>query len=354
MNDSTTLSDFIQWARTNYPAQHYGLIISDHGTGLGGLATDAGSGGNWLNVTEWSTALATATSDGTDKIDVVFADACLMAMIEDAYQIRNYTDYYVASENLSWIPIPRRPTSGPYDEYVSSIGETTSPRDFAIALVNHYRNWLEDDHSSVGYTISAVDLAKLNDLVSATDALASELESHISDYSSQISNARADTQTFDQNNSKTLTQDDWYIDLWDFANEIKTQISNSTVQDAADSVMSAVDSYVIAEEHEDGILASGRSVQILDGSHGVSVHFPTQRTSFYDYTNYEFAFGAIWSRPQNALVQTQASDVEWGSMLVAYFNETQPDGPDIPDPPTLVSPLAPESSIYLPLVLRSR
>ena len=350
MNDPTTLGDFVQWARTNYPAQHYALIISNHGTGLGGLATDAGSGGDWLTVREWSTALATATSDGTHKIDVVFADACLMAMIEDAYQIRNYTDYYVASENLSWIPV--RSTSGPYDDYISSIGEATSPRDFAIALVNHYWNWLDTDYSSVGYTISAVDLAELNDLVSATNALASELNSQMPTYANQISDARAGTQKFDSNYSRTLTQEDVYIDLYDFANGIKAHTSDPTIQNAADSVMDAVQSYVIAEVHKDGVLGLGGNVQPLDGSYGVSIFFPPNASSFYNSTNYDFAVGATWPSSQDSLIRTQAGEVEWGPMLVAYFNETQPGGPDTPEPPSPVSPVAPECSIYLPLIVR--
>jgi len=40
-------------------------------------------------------------------------------------------------------------------------------------------------------------------------------------------------------------------------------------------------------------------------------------------------------------------------MLVTYFNETQPDDPDTPGPPSPVRPLVPESSIYLPLIVRN-
>ncbi|MCP4541020.1 MAG: hypothetical protein GY832_28120 [Chloroflexi bacterium] len=339
MNESATLSDFIQWARTHYPAQHYALIISNHGTGLGGLAIDAGSGSDWLTVTEWSTALATATSDGTDKIDVVFADACLMAMIEDAFQIRNYTDYYVASENLSWIPVSS--TSGPYDDYISSIEVTTSPRDLAVALVDRYRNWI-DAGSPFGYTMSAVDLAELNGVVSATNALASELNSQMSTYASQISQARMDVQKFDSNNSRTLTQADVYVDLHDFANEIKARISDTTIQDATDGVMDAIQSCVLAEAHRDGVLRLGESVQTLDGSRGVSIFFPPNASSFYNSTNYDFAVGATWPGSQSSLIRTQAGEVEWGPMLVTYFNETQPGGPDTPEPPPLVSPATPE------------
>ena len=354
MNEPATLNDFIQWARANYPAQHYVLIISNHGTGLNGLAVDSGSGGDWLQVKEWSSALAAATSDGADKLDVVFADACLMAMIEDAYQIRTYTDYYVASENLSWIPVSA--TSGPYDNYMSSVAATTSPRDLAMAVVDSYKNWLEADYPSVGYTISAVDLAQLSSLVTATNTLASELNGQMSAYANQVSAARADTQKFDSNYSRTLTGADVYIDLHDFAHEIK-RIDSLAVQAAADSVMSAVENYVIANSYKSGILSTGGSVQSLHGSHGVSIFFPPNASSFYNPENYDFAVGATW--PSSAASSQQLSagnDVTWGPMLVSFFGVTQPGGPVTEEPPPLVPPVPTfdETYVYLPLVVRNR
>ena len=40
MGDPQTLADFINWAKTTYPAEHYALIIVDHGTGISGVAED--------------------------------------------------------------------------------------------------------------------------------------------------------------------------------------------------------------------------------------------------------------------------------------------------------------------------
>ena len=308
-----------------------------------------------MTVKEWGTALADATSDGSDKIDVVFADACLMAMIEDAYQIRNYADYYVASENLIWIPAGA--TSGPYDDYVSGIGETTSPRDLAVALASSYRNWLDADFSSFGYTISVADLARMGDLVSATSALASDLNGKMHTYGSQISDARADTQKLDSLYPKTLTQDDTYVDLYDFAHQVKNHVADPAIKDKADSVMAAVQSYIIAEAHRDGVLGPGTSVQALGGCHGVSVFFPPNASSFYNSTRYDFATGTTWpgggSQRSASGIERDLSEVEWGPMLVAYFAETQPGGPNTPEPPSLASPIVAQPGVRLPLVLRS-
>ncbi|HHY57575.1 MAG TPA: hypothetical protein GYA08_19290, partial [Chloroflexi bacterium] len=55
-----TLVDFALWAMTNYPAQKYALILSDHGAGwLGGWNDDAPDEGSSLTINEIDQALAT-------------------------------------------------------------------------------------------------------------------------------------------------------------------------------------------------------------------------------------------------------------------------------------------------------
>ena len=50
----------------------------------------------------------------------------------------------------------------------------------------------------------------------------------------------------------------------------------------------------------------------------------------------------------------QGGEVEWGPMLVTYFNLTQPGGPVISEPPPLVSPQSPGAeSVYLPIVVKA-
>ena len=91
LGDSNTLSDFITWSRGRYPASYYGLVLNDPGTGLrGGMIdeTDKHSSGSdeWLSLSKMRDALDRVAKN--DKIDVLFVWACLMGMIEDAYQFR--------------------------------------------------------------------------------------------------------------------------------------------------------------------------------------------------------------------------------------------------------------------------
>ena len=47
-------------------------------------------------------ALATATNNGADRLDVLIMFACLMGMIEDGYEFRGYINHFVAFENEGW------------------------------------------------------------------------------------------------------------------------------------------------------------------------------------------------------------------------------------------------------------
>ena len=59
--DPQTLTDFVTWAVTNFPAKKYALILSDHGAGwVGGWNDDAPIEGSALSVDEIDQALAAA------------------------------------------------------------------------------------------------------------------------------------------------------------------------------------------------------------------------------------------------------------------------------------------------------
>jgi hypothetical protein len=105
MGDGNTLKNFLQWCRTNYPGyNNHVLIISNHGGGARGpkpgtkaVAWDETSGDDFLETMEVSTAIANAGYSTTDKLAIVGMDACLMATVEEAYQLRNVAKYFVTS-----------------------------------------------------------------------------------------------------------------------------------------------------------------------------------------------------------------------------------------------------------------
>jgi len=316
MADPNTLIEFVNWAKANYPADHYLLAVVNHGGGweptgvqqlVGeqeleptGIVWDATSE-DYMSTADLGIALESATSGGTDKLEVVFLDACLMQMIEVEYQIKDYANYLVASENEGWAP-------GPYTAYLSPITSTTTPEEVANIIVNEYHNAIANPH-----TISAVDLNELNNLASAVDNFAQKLISGLQSYKTQIENSRSACQKFDSQGDFDIDNHDTYIDLYHFAHLIKQNIADSTIQNAAQNVLTCVDSAVIAEEHRSGefIYKGGTYFYGLDNAHGISIYFPPFESATY-YNNYNDTNLAF------------VADKQWDEFLNLYLDDETP------------------------------
>jgi hypothetical protein len=293
MADPNTLIDFVQWAKSNYPADHYCLTLSNHGGGWkprgGGQPVPKGilwddTNGDYMSTAELGDALNSATSGGTEKLDVLFLDACLMQMIEVEYEVKGYSQYLVTTEYYGWGP-------GPYHDYISSITSTTTASQLATSIVNEYHSWWTD--LECAHTMSAVDLDPFG-LASVVGDFAQELTTGLSTYHTEIESSRTDCQKFDI---------DSYIDLYHFAYLIDQNIADATIQSAAQAVMTAVDDAVIAEAHDNG---GAGDYYPLDNAHGISIYFPASEDASY-YSNY------------NSGNLVFVADEGWDEFLAAFF-----------------------------------
>ncbi|HSM58366.1 MAG TPA: clostripain-related cysteine peptidase [Candidatus Sulfomarinibacteraceae bacterium] len=340
MGFPTTLSDFATWAMTEFPAQHYALVLDDHGSGLGGGLVDDTSGSS-MTLPEMKLALATIHEQTEQKIDVLYMAMCLMGMIEDAYQFRGHADYYVASEHLQWA------FHVPYYNYVAGITNTSTPAQVAQIFAGSYANRAETRNHP--YTISVVDMAQLDPLAVATQQLGAELDWYMEEISPTLTAVLTDVQRFDNRPPSGITPADTTIDLYHFADLVSLNLLDyGDIVTAGTAVMSAVDDAVIYERH--GSTAGTN----LDNSHGIAIFFPSNRSSFYHPDNYDFAVGANWDDVNAGAVgiEETAGGGSWGSMLVNYIQLVNPTGPDDSKPPPPRPKLLPETSLFLPLVVR--
>jgi hypothetical protein len=273
-------------------------------------------------------SLDSITGGGANPLDLLFMDACLMGMLEDAYQFRGQTGVYVASEDVTWSSM----RSNSHHDYFYATSPATTAAQMGQLIVDGYADWMEVRLSGYNYTLSAVDMAELDDLVTATNDLAGSLEANIATYGTQIQTSRLATIRY------------WwtsYIDLYDFADHIDANITDATIRADAQAVKSAVGEYVLAERH---------STNQAD-SHGVSIFFPSDSSSFYNPTRYDFAVGATWPGAIFSPGPEFALDAEnWGALLTHYI-QTFPGGPDVSEPPAPVSPQVPEE-LFLPVLIR--
>ena len=296
MGHPQTLIDFVNWAKTNYPADYYAVIIWDHGSGWQRRVeepiksiSDDWTSSDTITMPELRQALATITNSGADKLDIVGFDACLMAMEEVDYQIMPYADYRVSSEETE-----------PYDgwDYDASMtylisNPTCTAAQLSTRIVNDFINFYG---TSGDDTLSAVNLNNLNSLVTATSNLGNDLKNNLPLYRTQIESVKDNVEHFDSNGDHISDVHDYYVDLHHFATLIKGSISDPTIQNDAQNVMDAITNIVIAEGH-----GSQHS-----NSRGVSIYFPDPRYNVY-MTNYET--DVVFSQ-----------DTQWDEFLAAFFN----------------------------------
>ena len=92
MTSPNTLTDFIKWSASNYPADRYELLLWNHGGGTAlGFGYDEMYPDDMLSLSQIGNAL----SYSGIKFDIVGFDACLMGTIETAYMLEPYADYLV-------------------------------------------------------------------------------------------------------------------------------------------------------------------------------------------------------------------------------------------------------------------
>ncbi|MFN8472493.1 MAG: clostripain-related cysteine peptidase [Anaerolineae bacterium] len=339
MGDPTTLADFVNWARAQFPAEHYYLAIADHGQGTRGVAWDSTDGNSHITPAGLRQALATVTRDDQSRIDVLHYDTCLMAMLEEASQVDSYADYMIASENLAWSvfaynrytptdPPTRRAAPYVYRDAISEIGSGTTPRQLAkqIALAYHHHPLLAGEPR----TISVLQLSKTRLVVRAVDTLARALLASLPQHLAEIQAARQATQAFDSQGRFRIDPSDDYLDVYDLALKLADKVTDPGVHTAARGLVDALESeFIVAEHHQSGVWGSEQVLWSLDNAHGVSIYFPARGSTATDYAAYLgdslFAF---------------TQDTGWGEFLAAYVGllALPPDPLPHPDLPPMLTP----------------
>lgn len=120
MGDADTLTDFINYGVRSYPANHYGLILWNHGGGpVGGYGSDSHFDGDGLSLEEIREALGYSIM-ADSAFDFVAFDACLMGSVETAGCLDGYADYVIASPELE-------PQHGYDYRWMTALGDSLPP-----------------------------------------------------------------------------------------------------------------------------------------------------------------------------------------------------------------------------------
>ena len=99
-SNAETLKMAMNWMTENYEAKNYGLVLWGHADGwliwkkeLSRPRQSYGQDGTeWMNIPDMARALSTLP-----HLRFIFADCCCFQCVESAYELRNVTDYLIAS-----------------------------------------------------------------------------------------------------------------------------------------------------------------------------------------------------------------------------------------------------------------
>ena len=244
MVDPDTLSDFIQFSASEYPADRYMLILWDHGGGsLTAFGYDELFPGDSMSLDEIDTAL----KNGGVQFDIVGFDACLMATMETALVASQYGDYLVASEAVE-------PGTGwYYTNWLSALSENPAmdSLDLGKQIIDDYVKMSGGNSQT---TLSITDLAELSATAPAAfNAFSSSTSQLISgDGFDTVATARSGSRDF--STSSKINQ----IDLIHFAENLATTESNA-----------------LAETLREAVKYNRNSTNISHAN-GLSIYFPYQ------------------------------------------------------------------------------
>jgi len=307
MGDPANLVAFSTWAAANYPAEKYMMVLWNHGSGWlnqmsprrkKAIASDE-TDTDFLTMDELSSALEEALPSIGKKIDIIGFDDCLMAQIEVAYQLKEYADYIIGSEELM-------PDNGwPYGDVLAELSRNPNygKRELAVKITDIiYDSYLVLAASNT-ITISAIDLGKIDNLKNA-----------VINFADGMISVRKMPGIYNAISAVILPSVDYFgsasrdkyggVDLYDLAYkiELSTVVGYMGLKLAAAAVETAVNDCVIANSTGPEHWNSG----------GISINFPISYEAWFETNN-----------PDNYYSQLKfAKDTNWNYFLNNFYDNS--------------------------------
>jgi hypothetical protein len=304
--DPASLEKFVLYSMETYPSEKTMLVVQDHGFGWRGICKDETVPGYTLMpIDGLAGALKDVKAETGKAVDVLCMDACNMATIEVAYELRDAATYFVATETTM-------PFDGlPYEMFITSLvaHPEMSPREIAAEIVfdtvEYYSSQWDYSHiytyNQDFVTICAVDLARMGAVVDAFGSVADMLVDMMPEYRKEISEARGPALL---GKWTTMAGYEWMPDVYTFLCGLK-EIGDPDLNAAIDAYDLAIHDALVAEAH---------SKKYKDSLHGLNIWFPP---SFAQYNS----MGWVWARQfiYDDIGLDFVSETSWNGCLMAYY-----------------------------------
>jgi len=299
MGSPVTLQSFLAWAMKSYPADKYILDLWDHGGGWMYMSRDDTSHSR-MYIADISKAMAGAEQTVGHVVDVTLFEACTMAQVEVAYQLKSVTkvelgtEVTMDAEGPPWNWICATMEANP------SIAPLALGKIIADDYVLYYEMSKQDGGNGNGDvigTFSSIDEAKQVATAKAIDQLSLALIAKMSLYKSQIGSAAAyaKNQCFE-----SIMGVFWFSDAWVFCDQLQKSIADPLIDYWAGQVKAQIETSTYC----------ATSRQQAKRSFGMTLAFPPNAPHYYD--NY---YGRVYDDIGLFFPQ----DTHWDEMLKAYY-----------------------------------
>ncbi|MBN2303267.1 MAG: hypothetical protein JXQ72_02240 [Anaerolineae bacterium] len=294
--DPLNLSNFVSWAAVNYPAEHYALILWDHGGSWLGIASDKGAN-DFLTMPELGEALqSTLDYTGIGQLDLIGFDACLMGAFEVYQTIAPYARYSIASPDL--IPGP----GWNYYDMLRALVDNPAmdTLTFGQTIIDSFMTYYTDVKTNYeAFNLGMVDLTGTAAVTGAMRTIPQAVLSDPVGALAAISRARQQTPVYG------AFDDPQYGELWAAADMVQFMqlLANDTGADQ--SLRQSAQTTV--EALADMVVYYRTSTEQLSG--GVSIYFP-RNTELFQQNN----------RDKRYQTDTPSGLTSWRDFLGAFFN----------------------------------
>ena len=268
MGDPNTLSDFIIWGMSNFPAKKYSIVLWDHGNGINGFGADSVFNNDKLTLDGMNEAFVNASKVTNKKFELIGFDSCLMASVEVADKLKSFGNYMVASEEIE------PPWGWDYSSILTALN--ASPNQDGSSIGKKISDSFVVQSASIsaaqGYdaqreiTLSVVNLTKIVQLVNNLNLLANYLEDKVSDVNSAISLTKSIDSS--EGYGKTSTGSSGLVDTYDLASNINQRFPQSA--NLVEAVQNSIRGTIIYK------INGGAN----PSSHGLSIYAPISEEEF--------------------------------------------------------------------------
>lgn len=173
MGSEETLSSFLSFAKTNYPANKTMFLFWNHGGGsVNGAESDELFEGDALDLREMYSAFSAnyELSEENQPFDIIGFDTCLMATVDVAYTFSDIGQYLVASQELE-------PSNGwNYTDLAAALAQNPEmdAETFGKVICDTYQAGCELVGTADDITLSLTDLSKIGSLLGAYEDFGKE------------------------------------------------------------------------------------------------------------------------------------------------------------------------------------